>query len=1429
MSHLLQSPSLCGYCGAKKFQYESEGFCCSVGKVVLKGNDVPTELYELFTSTSIEAREFKRNIRIYNNNFSFTSFGVKQDKDLCSMNKGLYTFRVQGQIYHYINRIIPALDNAPVYLQLYFHDTDNELENRMSFSERMTLPTLSKISDLLEVNPYCQFFRSLGSVSDLENHMIQIRCDSGLDQRVYNAPSVSQVAAIWVDDDISAEHRSRDIIVSCHDGESHKIHYYFGCYDPLQYPLLFPYGETGWHQGIQKYITKKEKLSCHNENLINAHAVGSASKLIAAETRGTLRVQFFSNRFGCLSTHYISDHCLNLFCVFFCSPVLESKKKRNSVSCREYYCYKLQMRPLIKSVLLHSGRLLQQYVVDMYVKVETSRLDYFRNKQAEIQAELYRGIIDSIEVGETRGSKIGRRIILPSSFVGGPRDMRKRYIDAMALVQRFGKPDLFLTMTCNPNWQEIREELGDNDEIQNRPDLVTRIFRAKLEEVKNDLIKKQIFGRVAAYVYVIEFQKRGLPHAHFLLILKPGSKIVNPELFDKIVSAELPNKEKYPSLFSFVVKHMMHGPCGILNQKNICMQKGGKCRNHYPKPFRSKTECGEDSYPKYRRHDDGIKVKVRGQWLDNRWVVPYSPYLLAKFDCHINVEICSTVKAVKYLYKYVYKGHDRVSFSIASNNDSYVIDEITMFQSARWISPPEAMWRIYGFILSEIYPAVISLQLHLEDNQMITYRETDNLSKVIDSDITTRSMLTEFFKMNATGKENRNLLYRDFPEFFVWDKQNKIWTKRKHGGVIGRIVAANPVEGERYYLRLLLSHIRGPTSYNDLRIVYGITVSSFRESALLHGLLEGDNNIDLCLEEATSYQMPFELRRLFATILVFCVPNNPKLLWDKFKRFMSEDYIAKKMGSVIEESKTLEDINFMLEGMGKSLDDYGLPHPAIKLGQQERITKMVNEELQVSISNDDLISQEKLNSEQKVAFNMILEKVFANKSGMFFVDGPGGTGKTYLYRALLAAVRSKNFVALATASSGVAAGILPGGRTVHSRFKIPLLFDEATSCSVSKQSALSALLRMTKLIIWDEAPMVHRHAIESLDKMLQDVNESSLPFGGKVIVFGGDFRQVLPVVLKGRKEDIIKATLVQSYLWKSFTNIKLVQNMRAKSDTSFSEYLLRIGNGEEECDSLDRVQLPNNMIIPFKDQVVSLGELLDVVFPKLDVYCRDVHKVVNRVILTPKNVYVDQINNIMIDRFPGDAVVYYSFDEPMDKTEHNFEEDFFNALTPSGVPPHELVLKPNCPVILLRNINSAEGLCNGTRLICRHFQRNVIDAEIAVGEYRGKRVFLPRIHFVPLEGHKDPFSFKRIQFPIRPCFAMTINKAQGQTLDFMGLYLPEPVFSHGQLYVALSRVRKANAIKILLETSSNNPDSYARTKNVVYDEVLHLANSTTTK
>ncbi|KAG6670583.1 hypothetical protein I3843_Q054100 [Carya illinoinensis] len=797
-------------------------------------------------------------------------------------------------------------------------------------------------------------------------------------------------------------------------------------------------------------------------------------------------------------------------------------------------------------------------------------------------------------------------------------------------------------MTCNPNWKEITNELHLHEESQNRPDLVARVFRAKLEELKAQLFKRKIFGQVSAYVYVIEHQKRGLPHAHFLIILQKDWKVYAPESFDEIVSAEIPDKNTNLHLHNAVVKHMMHGPCGVLNPTNVCMKKNGCCKSNYPKNYASATTVGNDCFPIYRRSNNGVTVKVRSQNLDNRWVVPYNPYLLATFDCHINVEICSTIKAVKYLYKYIYKGHDRKT-------------------------------------------------------------------------------------------------------------------------VIGRIVTANPFEGERYYLRILLNHVRGPLSFDDLKTVDGVVAPTFREAATMHGLLQRDSSLEDCLQEASLYQVPSSLRRLFATILVYCNPTNPRELWERFEQDMSTDFKSTEDSISNVRTQVLRSISFTIESMGKDINSYHLLDDDICFDEEEFQSREIDDELAVEIPEEDIAASQFLNSEQQHVYNAVLEKVFANQNAAFFVDGPGGTGKTFLYRALLATVRSRKLVALATASSGVAASILPGGRTAHSRFKLPLDTDERNTCCVSKQSALANLLRATKLIIWDEAPMTRKQHIEALDKMLRDINNSDVTFGAKVVVFGGDFRQVLPVVRKGTRQQQVNSSL---HFFRS---------------------------------------------------------LIEDVFHNIHEYSMNISTMMNRAILTPKNSYVDEINALLIHRLPGEIQRYYSFDETIDASEQSVMEDFLNTLTPNGLPPHELLLKKNCPIMLLRNINPSEGLCNGTRLICRAFDQNVIDAEIAVGHHIGKRVFIPRIPFLPNVDENSGFPFKRTQFPIRLSFAMTINKSQGQTLDCVGIYLTQPVFSHGQLYVALSRAKTSSAVRILIRPLSTEQREENCTKNIVFTELLTLS------
>nr|XP_016492300.1 PREDICTED: uncharacterized protein LOC107811818 [Nicotiana tabacum] len=316
------------------------------------------------------------------------------------------------------------------------------------------------------------------------------------------------------------------------------------------------------------------------------------------------------------------------------------------------------------------------------------------------------------------------------------------------------------------------------------------------------------------------------------------------------------------------------------------------------------------------------------------------------------------------------------------------------------------------------------------------------------------------------------------------------------------------------------------------------------------------------------------------------------------------------------------------------------------------------------------------------------------------------------------------YIALATTTSDVAASIFPGGRIAHSHFKISIDIDENATCNITKQSALAGLIRDAKLIVWDEVSMTNKRMLEVFDLLLKDFMNTKVLFGGKVVVLGGDFRQTLPVVRNGNKKDFINESLLYSRIWNELEKLRLLENMRAKTDPAFCDYLIRIENGQERVNSTNKIEFPNSLVIPFTTERESLDKLIRETYPNLNLFYSNSLCTDSRVILTTKNDFANEINDMLIDQFHG-------------------------------------------------------------------------------------------------KGEKVPVSFKRTQFPVRLCFAMTINKAQ--TLDFVGIYLREPVFSHGQLYIALSRAKCSNCVKLLIRPPTPTTHDDHSTWNIVYDEIIRKA------
>jgi hypothetical protein len=361
-------------------------------------------------------------------------------------------------------------------------------------------------------------------------------------------------------------------------------------------------------------------------------------------------------------------------------------------------------------------------------------------------------------------------------------------------------------------------------------------------------------------------------------------------------------------------------------------------------------------------------------------------------------------------------------------------------------------------------------------------------------------------------------------------------------------------------------------------------------------------------------------------LLVFCEPSNVFGLWEKHKDAMSEDYKRNNQSTFMVEQMVLIDIRKLLQSMGEDISTYPLPDIDDTYDASCDIPREIFEEANIEANKDDVALSDTLNEEQLAAYNEIMSSVDTKYGGIFFVDGPGGTGKTYLYRALLAAIRSQKKIAVATATSGVAASIMPGGRTAHSRFKVPLTLDDGTICNFTKQSGTGKLLRTASLIIWDEVTMMKRQGVEALDKSLRDVmDRPELPFGGKTIVFGGDFRQVLPVVRRGSRAQVVGASLRMSYLWDSMRHLKLVRNMRAKRDPWFAKYLLRVGGGCEEANGDDEIRL-RDICIPHTGKDSDLDTLIDCIFPNLNANMSSKDYITSRAILSTRNDCVDMIN-----------------------------------------------------------------------------------------------------------------------------------------------------------------------------------------------------------
>ncbi|OWZ03189.1 Helitron helicase [Phytophthora megakarya] len=476
--------------------------CCLKGDVQLCPLEPVPDILRNFYKDLL----FRKRIRAYKSAFGVVSAGasdgkghigpVREDRSVQG-DRRIYTYRMQGEFSHYLGTSILPLGRStgemrsPTFAQIYVVDKD--MRKR---AERGT-------GIFSECNPYVGQFISHGESiwKDFAegkvtvNLTLHLHADKGRPGTT-NLPTVSEVGVVMVHD--GNTRNPRHLIVYPKQRGLFRIFESNPMYESLMYPLLFPMGEHGCTYG-EKYANGAKR---HN---------------------------------------------------------------KDTMSLREHIAFRLFPDPEDGFVLHDSGRAYQQYCVDQRAKVEQEALGWYNNNQQTLRDDLYAGVENAyhseapevVEEAEFRVSEysqstgrlddpvaggrlpwhfldqVGKRVILPSSYTGGPRQMHKSYQDSMAIVREFGRPDIFLTMTCNPEWKEIRDQIAEHQNSPDRPDIVARVWNQKLRALLHDL-DEGVLRRILARIYVVEFQKRGLPHAHILIILAEEDKTTYQRSYQQV-------------------------------------------------------------------------------------------------------------------------------------------------------------------------------------------------------------------------------------------------------------------------------------------------------------------------------------------------------------------------------------------------------------------------------------------------------------------------------------------------------------------------------------------------------------------------------------------------------------------------------------------------------------------------------------------------------------------------------------------------------------------------------------------------------------------------------------------------------------------------------------------------------------------------------
>lgn len=1031
--------------------------------------------------------------------------------------------------------------------------------------------------------------------------------------------------------------------------------------------------------------------------------------------------------------------------------------KGSELTLRKYMRFKLAQSRLLPLV----PRLAQEWILDMVCRSEYQQQTFLESLMRKNNTVWTRRVASAQQIQRAvNPAEVGRRCDIPSSVRGSP-SYRKLKVDmGMAQIYRFGPPTLFITITANPYWREIQENLLPGQQWYHDMFLVNLVFSLKLREFISDIESGKYFNNTKpVYVqYVIEFQKRGLPHAHILVRLEGVQPSTATEV-DMLSTVSLPlpcasqcSRCTQCRLRDHVRSHMWH-TCypARCNPTDV---KPATCKYGFPFTPQAATS-----------------VDASGTWTLKRLpteaqIAEYNPQLTLAYNAHINVKVACGTRCVLYLRKYLSKGPDSIGALLLPEGTSYS-KQFDNFYQNRCLTAAEAAWVACEFPFNYFNPTVLILQLHLPGEQPVYFDETETDEAILAKTLK-QTQLEQYFARPRTEEFD----FITFEEYFQKYNPKSDGSVTCRGSPIVAVVRNVDYSDSEHFALYMLLKVVAARSFDEIKQNH----NTFEEAAIAAGVFSASA---ASVHSAALFEMNLRhvsLRQMISYMVVIAQTDS-RHFEEVF--FDTWDSIAEHEPQLRHPEDVLQLIVEAIERNGSSLDEL--------IQCSDRLSQLLHRLVQPNIRRFFVynIPNAALDPQQQLAVDTICQ----NRGSNYYINGCAGSGKTFTLIQLVKKL-STNRNVLTAAYTGIAASLLPNAFTTHKLFGLPLEDDNESECTtITRQSTSGKLLQSVDTLIIDEVSMLHERHLLRIDNTLQHLRDNNLPFGGVQVILGGDFNQLPPITTASPEcmhTSTINASIRSTQYFARFTLISLTTAHRFNND-QWASFLLNVahGVGSPIIDGpfgSTEVTFDVN-VKPSVIQHTSLSQYALGAFPSPSALqmIAPMHATVNA-------FNKQQLNHYFSEQDIVELRAFYSFSPGLRLSAEDVRHTHRN-----NIPDDVISLAVSAPVFIMRNINISEGLANGAIATVARISFNSIDVILAESNVTHS---IPRISFSIGAQAKQSI---RHQFPLQLAFSATISKVQGKTSSRIIVNLVNQCFTHGQLYVALSRVRDFSQMAIVVE------------------------------